>query len=400
MKMKALIVLPTGMADLPVPALEGRTPLQVAATPHLDAVARAGRLGTLRPVPEGLPITSDAALLSILGYDPRRESASRGGLEAAGVGVDLGPQDVAFRLNFASTFRDHLVDFQAGPIRGEEARVLIDALNDEVAWADVTFHTGLGYRNLMVVHGRPELDVTTVPPAVAQGLPIEQHLPTGADGGFLREIMQTAARMLGNHDVNRVRLDLGENAADQIWLWGEGRRVLIEPFELRTGLRLAVVAAVPLVRGLGISIGATVPGVPGATGDQQTDLGAKLACALELLETHDVVLLHVGAANEACHQTDIPAKVQALERIDRVLVGPAHQALLRRLDTRLLVTTDHMTSALVSGGCTTHVPFALWGPGVSSHRDVRYTEEDAARGDLVVDTGHTLLELTLKRTTG
>ncbi len=395
--MKALVLLPTGLSDHPLPELDGRTPLAAADTPQLDAVAREGRLGTVRPVPEGLPITSDAALLSLLGYDPRRETASRAGLEAAALGVELGPDDFALRMNFASTFREHLVDFQAGPIRTEEAAVLVDALNAELGSEHMSFHVGMGYRNLLVVRGRGPLAVDCVPPARAQGLPVEDHAPGGPDGPFLEHLMEEAARILGRHDVNRVRLDLGENPADRIWLWGGGGRPVIEPFELRTGRRLGVVGAVPLVRGLGLTIGATVPDVDGATGDPETRYEAKLEAALALLEDHDVVLLHVAAANEACHQTDARLKQRVLEDLDRRLVGPALAELRRRMDVRLLVTTDHMTSAVVgTDGADAFVPFALWGPGVSSHRSVRYTEEDAAAGDLVVDPGHTLLELLLK----
>jgi len=403
--MKALILLPTGMADAPVPGLGGRTPLDAAATPQLDALARTGRLGLVRPVPDGMPVTSVAGLLSLLGYDPRRERASRGGLEAVGLGVPLLPDDVAFRMNLASTFRDHLIDFQAGPIRQEEARVLVDALQAGLGGDRLSFHVGLGYRNLLVVHRAADLDVRCVPPAWAQGLPIEEHLPQGADAPFLREIMDEAALVLGRHDINRVRLDLGENAADRIWLWGGGGPALVEPFALRHGRSLGVVAAVPLVKGLGRLVGATVPDLPGATGDAHTDYEGKLRCALELLDAHDVVLLHLTAANEACHQTDVSAKLRVLEEIDRRVVGPALAALSRRLDTRLLVTTDHMTSALVHAKAQrreqleragTHVPFALWGAGVSSHRPTRFTEEAAAGSDLVVDPGHQLLELLLK----
>jgi len=252
-----------------------------------------------------------------------------------------------------------------------------------------------------VVRGRGALDVETVPPAVAQGLPLEDHAPQGPDADLLCDVMDSATRLLGRHDVNRVRLDLGENAADRIWLWGGGGRPLLEPFPIRTGRRLAVVGAVPLVRGLGVLAGATVPDVPGATGDHETAYEAKLQCALELLEDHDVVLLHLAAANEACHQTDVRLKQRILEDIDRRVVGPALAALGRRLDARLLVTTDHMTSALVgSPDVGAHVPFGLWGAGVSSHREVRYTEEHAAAGDLCVDPGHALLELLLKPTAG
>jgi 2,3-bisphosphoglycerate-independent phosphoglycerate mutase len=395
--MKSFILLPTGIADVPVEALEGRTPLEAAHTPHLDRLAAKARVGLVRQVPEGLRISSDVAVLSVLGYDPRTTDATRGGIEAAGMGVELGPDDLAFRMNFVSTFRGHLVDFNAGHIGGVEARLLIEALQAELGGdGRVSFHPGLGYRNLLVMHGGRKLRIETVPPQEVQGHALDDYLPYGPDAAPLLELLERANAVLAAHDVNRVRVDLGENPADRIWPWGAGWRTELEPFGLRTDRSLCIVAAVPLVRGLGAMMGAEVPLVPGATGYYDTDWNGKLQRALAALEAHDVVLLHLAAANEACHETDVRLKVRVIEEIDRFVVGPLAAALDKRTDVRLYLTTDHMTSTVQREGSTTHVPFALWGPDVTPMRTPgRFTEAAAAAGDLHVEDGHAMLEYVL-----
>jgi 2,3-bisphosphoglycerate-independent phosphoglycerate mutase len=403
--MKSFILLPTGIADVPVAALDGKTPLEAAHTPHLDRLAARSRVGLVRQVPEGLRISSDAAVLSVLGYDPRTTDATRGGMEAAGMGVELADDDLAFRMNFVSTFRGHLVDFNAGHIGHVEARLLVEALQAELGGAAgaggpfdgrVSFHPGLGYRNLLVIHGGKGLRIETVPPQEVQGHAIDDYLPYGPDAAPLLELLERAAAVLSAHDVNRVRVDLGENPADRIWPWGAGWRTELEPFPVRTGRSLCVVAAVPLVRGLGAMMGADAPLVPGATGYYDTDWTGKLKRAWAALEDHDVVLLHLAAANEACHETDVRLKVRVIEEIDRFVVGPLMAELERKRSVRLYLTTDHMTSTLQREGSTTHVPFLLWGPGVDPVRaPARFTESAAQAGDLHVEEGHSMLEYVL-----
>jgi 2,3-bisphosphoglycerate-independent phosphoglycerate mutase len=400
--MKTFILLPTGIADVPVAALDGQTPLEAANTPHFDRLAREARVGLVRQVPEGLRNGSDVAVLSVLGYDPRRTAATRGGIEAAGMGVELADTDLAFRMNFVSTFRGHLVDFSAGHIGGVEARLLVEALQQQLGGAlgagglSVSFHPGLGYRNLLVLRGGRSLQIETVPPQEVQGQALADYQPYGPDAPLLAQLIERAGEVLAAHDVNRVRVDLGENPADRIWPWGRGWRTDLEPFELLHGRNLAVIAAVPLVRGLGVMMGAHVPAVPGATGHYDTDWTGKLRRALATLDDHDVVVLHLAAANEACHETDVRLKIRVIEEMDRFIVGPLLTALRARGDCRLLATTDHMTSTVERERSTTHVPFALWGPGVAPVRAARFTESCAAQGELNVEQGHTLLEFVLE----
>jgi len=394
--MKTFILLPTGIADVPVAALDGCTPLQAANTPFLDRLAPASRVGLVRQVPAGMRNASEIAVLSVLGYDPRRTPVSRGGVEAAGMGVALQPDDLAFRLNFVSTFRGHLVDFNAGHIGNVDARLLIEALQRELGGPGVSFHAGLGYRNLLVLHGGRARRIETVPPQEVQGHALADYLPYGPDAAPLVKLCERAAEVLAAHDVNRVRVDLGENPADRIWPWGAGGHTELEPFELRTGRRLAVIAAVPLVKGLGALMGGDVQHVQGATGWYDTDWAGKTRTALDALVDHDVVVLHLAAANEACHETDVRLKIRVIEEIDRFVVGPLLHELRARGDARLLLTTDHMTSTVERERSTEHVPFLAWGPGVPAGRAARFTESDAAAGDLQVEEGHALLEYVLE----
>ncbi len=395
---KLCILLPTGIVDVPLAVLDGRTPLEVAHTPGFDRLATEGRVGLVRQVPDGLRTASDTALLSVLGYDVRRTPIARGALEAAGIGVPLAAGDVAFRMNFVSTYEGRVVDPQAGRIGNVEARLLVEALQQglggptpDAPWERVTFHAGTSYRNLLVLRGATDPRIATVPPHEVRGQLVEEHLPYGPDAGALQHLVTAAAELLVAHDVNRVRIDLGENPADAIWPWGGGTRAPMEPFSLRADRTLSVIAGVPIMKGLGRVVGARVPDVSGATGSYDTDYAQKLRATLDALATHDIVLLHLGAANEACHDADARKKVGVLEDLDRHIVDPLLAALAARGDTRVLLTTDHMTSVLEGMGSTSHVPFALWGPGVLARSAKGFTEAEAAKGDLVVDEGHTLL---------
>jgi len=390
--MKALILLATGIAD---DTRAGPTPLELADTPHLDRASGEGRLGRVRFAPTNERDTAAVALASVLGYDTRRDRLARGVAEAAGMGVELQRDDLALRLNFVSTWQGRLADFRAGRIGRVEARLLIEALSAEFEGEGVEFHAGQGYRNLMVLSGGRELQVETVPPQEMVGRQLVDAAPYGRDAQRLLDIVNRCCAVLEHHDVNRVRLDLGENPANVVWLWGPGSPEPIEPFELRTGRRLSVVAGVPMARGFGLLAGGRAPVIPGGSGDLDSDFEAKRRAALTALDDSDVVLLHVAAGNEACHVGDGEAKGELLSRLDGELVGPLLDALAERGDTRLLVTTDHMTSASRRSGPTAMVPFALWGPGIKALRAVPFCETAAAQSDLDIDHGHTLLEYLL-----
>jgi len=389
--MKSLILLPSGLPDVPASVFEGRTPLEAARTPTLDRWAREGRAGQVRLTPPGLPAGSDTALLALLGVDPRREHPGRGALEALGLGVELGADDLALRLSFCSSCDGRLSNTRGGGLRPREARALIASLQDELGTEHVEFHAGRGYRALLVVRGGAELEFDTTAPAPARDGDLHAHRPTGPDAEALCDFLDRAEAVLVDHDVNRVRADLGEMPADRLWAWGPGRRRELMPFALRDGRRLAVIAQTPLVRGLGLALGAEVPALPSAHDELVTPWDAKLAAACAALDTHDVVLLHVGALSEAAHERDPRLKRALIEQLDTHLLRPLDRVLRKRDDLRLLFTSDHVAPSSDGVVRSELVPFLAWGPGFAPVRAGRFTEAEAARGDLRVEQGSALL---------
>ncbi|MBE3135658.1 MAG: phosphoglycerate mutase, partial [Acidobacteria bacterium] len=221
--MKYVIVIPDGAADRPTDALTGRTPFEVARTPHMDRIAAGGRLGTVQTVPSGLAPGSDVAILSLLGYDPTKVYTGRAPLEAAARGIDPRPDDWVFRCNLVTVADEHMVDYSAGHIKTPEAHVLIRALEDRFGTDMLRFYPGVGYRHLVVIRGE-KFKVRTTPPHDILGQPIKRHLPKGKNSARLRELMEASREVFADHAINQVRRDLGENPASQIWLWGEGQR--------------------------------------------------------------------------------------------------------------------------------------------------------------------------------
>jgi 2,3-bisphosphoglycerate-independent phosphoglycerate mutase len=388
---RIMLVLP-GLADAPLSSLGGRTPLAFANHPALDRLASRGRLGTVE-LDEGGNAGSIVGLPALLGLDARALELRRGPLEATGLGVALGADALAFRLNFLSTFDGTLADTRAGHVTDPEAALLLAALRKiDLGAFPLVLHAGAGYRHLAVVDPGAQLDVATVPPQELLGRPLRDHLPTGRDAAPLAKFVEEAARLLPGNEVNRVRVDLGENPADAVWLWGEGRRRAIPRLGDAFGGPAAMVAAAPLVRGLALELGMECPRLAGATADEQSDLARKAAAALELAATHAFVAVHAAAANEASRSGDARRKVAAIERIDFELLAP----LLAWVeadpdDRRLLVASDHATSADPQRRAPRRVPFALFGGGLAGLRARKFDEEGAGAADLqLVDAGELL----------
>jgi 2,3-bisphosphoglycerate-independent phosphoglycerate mutase len=393
--LKYVIVVLTGLGDQPLESLQGRTPLETAATPNLDRVSSSGRLGLVNPFHDSRRAGSEMTLLSLLGIDTHGLSVSRGALEAAGMGIALDDVDLALRMNFVSTFKGILVDHNAGQIQGSEAAVLIKMLNARLGTDKIKFHAGLGYRNLLVLKGFASLGFETVPPHEIIQQPVKDFYPYGPDAGLLVDLIEKARGELEKHDINRVRVDLGENPADMIWLWGQGRDCHLPAFSTLFPLKGSVVGAVPLIRGIAGKTGFDVVTVPGVTGGVDTNFAGKVDAALLALQRSDLVILHVGAVNEACHESNPVAKIAAIEKVDSHVVGP----LLDRLEDlgrwRLMVATDHITSSQEATRVSGPVPVAFCGHEVEGVRNYTFTEANAARSDMFVDRGYTLMEFFL-----
>jgi 2,3-bisphosphoglycerate-independent phosphoglycerate mutase len=348
MATKYAIVIPDGAADEPQASLGGKTPLQAARTPEMDRVAREGVLGRSRNVPGRFLPASDVATLSLFGYDPERYYTGRAPLEAAAMGHSLGPDDWAVRCNLM-TIRDGLLtDFTAGHISSEEGGTLMAAIQAEVGRPNVAFYPGVSYRNLMIYRGKPgEVpfadDTLTTPPHDQPDQPAADFLPKGTGSALLRELMEAGSRVVRDHPVNRARVAAGKSPANAVWLWGQGKAPSLPKFAELHGLKGAILSAVDLVRGVGVLAGWDRVDVPGATGYLDTDYAAKGRYAVEALKDHDIVCVHVEAPDEASHEGRAEAKVEALERIDRDIVGPLRKALETYRTWRILVSPDHAT---------------------------------------------------------
>ncbi|MGQ9523584.1 MAG: cofactor-independent phosphoglycerate mutase [Armatimonadota bacterium] len=364
--MKYVVVIPDGASDYPLDELDGKTPLQVARTPNLDALAKNGTVGAARTIPEGMPPGSDVGNLSVFGYDPRRYYTGRGPIEAASIGVPLNPRDVVYRCNLVSTDGERLLDYSAGHIDTQDARELIQYLHERLGARRVSFYPGVSYRHVMVWRdGDP--DQRCVPPHDIVGQPIEPHLPRGAGDSFLISLIWNSVEILDAHEINRRRIDEGLPPANMIWPWGQGFVPSLPSFASRYGVTGAVVAAVDLVRGIGKLAGLRVIDVPGATGYLDTNYEGKGRAAVQALEELDLVVVHVEAPDEAGHKGDVEAKIYAIEQIDSCVVRIIREGLQRLQEPcRILVMPDHPTPIPLRTHCAEPVPFLLWDSEVPS----------------------------------
>ena len=400
--MKYVVLVGDGMADYPVPELRNRTPLEVARTPHMDLLAVGGAGGFVRTVPKGMEPGSDVANLSIMGVDPSRCYTGRGPLEAASIGIPLADDDYAFRCNLVTVADDTMVDYSGGHISNGEGRVLIELLMEKFSGRGVRFLPGVSYRNVMIAPERLLQDgegpLRCVPPHDITGTSIRRHLPTGKGSRILRELMQASYLILSQDAINKVKIDLGENPANMIWLWGGGKKPLIGTFRSERGLGGAVISAVDLVKGIGRCLDLEVIDVPGATGYYDTDYSAKARAALGALGEADFVLVHVEAADEAGHNGDRSEKVRAIENFDAKIVGPVIEGLKQAGDPfRILVLPDHATPLSLRTHTADPVPFCLFGNGIAPDGMAAFNEKAAAKGSLKIEEGWRLMDSLLAR---
>ena len=395
--MKYVIILGDGMADYPLEELEGKTPLEAAATPHLDRLAQEGAGGRLKTIPSGMRPGSDVANLSILGYNPARRYTGRGPLEAASLEIFLEEDDIAFRCNLVTVADSRLADYSAGHISSREGAVLLGLLEERLGGQGIRFYPGKSYRHLLVVkeqlleEGNGALKTT--PPHDITGKPYQSHLPRGRGSRFLNDLITQSRVILTNQEVNEIRIDLGENPANMIWPWGEGRRLTLESFTDRFGLNGALISAVDLLWGIARIIGLDIIKVPGATGYFDTDYRGKGEAAIRALEKHDLVYLHVEAPDEAGHAGNITEKLKAIERIDEDIVGPLMAARKECPELRIAVLPDHATPISIRTHVSDPVPFTIWGSGVEADRMAAFNEKEAHRGRFQKRPGYKFLPL-------
>lgn len=398
--MKYLVLLGDGMADEPIASLGDRTPLQVAKTPNMDRLANSGLLGLANTVPAGYPPGSDVANLSVFGYNPADYYTGRAPLEAVSMGIDLGPEDVAIRVNLvwleAHFGKLYMGDFSAGHIGSADARALVESLQAELGDENFTFYPGISYRHLLVWRGGKKAMKCT-PPHDISTQSIEGHLPTGEGSAELIELMNSAQMILSNHPVNNARIDRGDLPANSIWLWGQGLRPGMSTYQELYGIEGGVISAVDLIRGLGVCAGLKVIEVPGATGYIDTNYQGKGEAAVELLRDSDFVYLHVEAPDEAAHGGLLKEKIQAIEDFDRLVVGTIIESLAQIGDCRILVLPDHPTPVELRTHTNKAVPYLLYDSRQpESVRASGYSEQSAAETGILTE-GHQLLPRLLER---
>lgn len=409
--MKYIILLGDGMADRPHADLGGKTCLQAAKTPNMDLLASRGQVGMVRTVPEGFPPGSDVANLTVMGYDPRKYYTGRSPLEAASIGVALGPDDVAFRCNLVTLRllsgrsaasgkgrRAIMEDFSAGHITTQEARILIEEIDSKLGSDHLRFYPGVSYRHLMVWKGgKDKMECT--PPHDIQDKDILDYLPRGEGDDVINALMEASTELLLTHPVNKARQENGKRMANSIWLWGQGKRPSMPTFREKFGLEGSMISAVDLTKGIGIYAGFDVINVPGATGWLDTNYVGKAEHALFSLKTKDIVYVHVEAPDEAGHTGDLKSKLKAIEDFDEFVVGNIMHGMKQFDEYRILVLPDHPTPIEIRTHSSDPVPFIIYDNAKERHGEpITYDEQIASRKDaLFVQEGHTLMELFLKK---
>jgi 2,3-bisphosphoglycerate-independent phosphoglycerate mutase len=397
--MKVIILLGDGMSDVVYSELDNKSPLQAAKTPNMDFMAQHGQVGLAMTVPEGLPPGSDVANLSVFGYDPRSCYTGRSPLEAVSMGVSLGPDDVAFRMNLV-TLKAHgtklyMEDFSAGHISSEEGKELVETLQKELGSAEFEFHSGVGYRHLMVWRGGKD-GMTSTPPHDITGKSVLEHLPSGDGDATIINLMNHAQMVLHDHPLNKRRKEQDKHQANSIWLWGHGKTPRIETYREKYGLTGAVISAVDLIKGIGICAGLDVINVAGATGYIDTNYLGKAQAALSALENHDFVYVHVEAPDEASHSGRMDHKIQAIEEFDRQVVGTVLEGIKKFGDFAILCMPDHPTPVHLMTHTADPVPFVIYRGGKEGGNGAASYDEQQAGATGLVTEGHKLIEMLLK----
>lgn len=398
--MKYIIILGDGMADEPVDMLGGLTPLQAARTPYMDKLAKMGRGGMLKTVPDGFAPGSEIAHLSLLGYDVGRVFEGRGSLEAASMGVDVGEGEMAMRCNILTIEDGKIKNHSAGHISTDEARELIEYLQAELGGRDkgdgdlwIDFFPGVSYRHLAKIHhGNKALKC--FPPHDFVGEPFRDLMikatepEAKATADFLNRVTLRSQELLAKHPVNMKRIAEGKEPANSIWLWSPGYRPAMEKLTDRFGLKSgAVISAVDLIKGIGVYAGLEPIYVDGATGLYDTNYEGKAAAALKALAENDFVFLHIEASDEAGHEGDVELKVKTIEYLDDRIVRPIMEEVAQWGEpVTIALLPDHPTPVETGKHTPTPVPFVIYKPGQEPDAMEAYDEESA------LDGGYGLLE--------
>jgi len=399
--LKYIVLLGDGMSDYPIESLGGKTPLEYANTPNMDFIANEGVIGRVKTVPDGFPPGSDVANLSVFGYEVVRYYTGRSPLEAASMGVTLGPDDVAYRCNLVTLVEGMggliMDDFSGGHISTEEAAQLIAELEEELGSDEFAFHPGVSYRHLLVWKGGSDRLETTPPHDISDRV-VLPHYPSGEGAKSISDLMKRSRAILESSEVNHKRIREGKKPANSIWLWGQGKAPKMPDYMSRFGLTGSVISAVDLLKGIGVYAGLEIVNVPGATGYIDTDYSGKASYALKELENKDFVYLHVEAPDEAAHSGSLENKIKAIEDFDEKVVGAVLEGLKKFENYRILLMPDHATPLSLKTHTADPVPCAMYpafGEGPKSGNG--YNEPAAEKSTFFVEKGSDIMTRFLSR---
>ena len=398
--MKHIIILGDGMADEPIAALGGKTPLQAAHKPTIDTIARMGKNGIFSTVPAGFKPGSEIANMTVLGYDVHSEFEGRGSLEAASIGVAIQPGEMAMRCNIICVQDGNIKNHSAGHISNEEAKILIDYLQEKLGDDVFTFHNGISYRHLLVMKGGDKR-INCTPPHDVPGTPVKdvmiqaQVSEAEETARLLNELTLKSQELLKDHPVNLKRMAQGKDPANSIWVWSPGYKPSMQTLAEKMGIKSgAVISAVDLIKGIGIYAGLQSIDVEGATGLFDTNYEGKAQAAIEALKTNDFVFLHVEASDEAGHEGNAELKVRTIEYLDSRIVKPIYEAVKTWNEpVTIAILPDHPTPCAIKTHTNAPVPFIIYNPLQTGDSVQTYNEEAAKQGAYGSISGNEFMQL-------
>lgn len=398
--MKYVILVGDGMSDYPLEELDGKTPLQVAHKPNMDWVAKNGKCGLLKTIPEGMTPGSDVANLSLMGYDPKKYfPGGRGPIEAAVMGIKLGPKDLAIRCNIITEEDGLIKDYSGGKISNKDAKTLMEEANNAFGRNGVEFFPGVGYRNLLVLRNcdvEPQ-DLKFEAPHDHLDEPFEKFLAKGEGRAketaeMLNDWILKSKEVFEKNRVNDEKRKRGENLANRVWFWGAGKLVKMPTLKERFGISGVVISGVDLIKGLGVLAGLDVINVEGATAYFDTNYEGKADAALEALKEKDLAFIHVEAPDEAGHDGLTDKKIEAIENIDKRLLDRIIKG-LKGEEYKIAVLPDHGTPIKVRTHVSDPVPFAIYSSVEEGDRVEKYDEESVKKGAYGLREGSELVEI-------
>jgi len=394
--MKYCVLIIDGAAGLPLPERDGKTCLELARTPNLDAMVTEGTLGLVRTVPPEMEPSSACACMSILGYDPKIYYRGRAAIEARSMGIAINEGEVVFRCNLVAVRDGNMWSYSSGYISTDEAQALIAALNESLANDEAHFYPGVSYRHLCKLKGHEDtLLATCTPPHDIPGKLVADFLPRGQGSEILRDLMARSEAVLREHPVNVARGERGDIPATTIWLfWGSGKVPDMPAFKKVFSLNAAMTSGVDLLRGLAQMSDIEVLDIKGVTDGLDNDYAVQAEGALKALERHDLVVIHIEAPDEAAHAGSIDDKIEAIQRVDDEVISRFR---FWRKDLRLLIMPDHPTPIQVQTHTADPVPFLLWGPGFSTNGAKRFTEVEAKRTGFFIEEGYKIMGRLVER---